>query len=74
MDATLMILQLLLSFESLLTFGSRTLELVFALNADAVISYMTCAIKGRVADLGGLNEPLGATFVSKVGAAHLSLT
>ena len=51
MDATLMILQLLLSFESLLTFGSRTLELVFALNADAVISHMAGAIEGRVADL-----------------------
>ena len=71
MDAALVILQLLLRFESLLAPAHIALESVLLQEFEAVFVDLLGRAEGGEADLTGLHLALDAALVAEVGAAQI---
>lgn len=67
-DATLVVLHLLLRFKSLLAFNGRTLEFVLVLHRKIVGVHLLGRFKHREPNLARLYQALDTTLVTEVGA------
>ena len=70
MDASLMVLHLLLCLESLLALQGIAFELKTGEHLQVVLLDLRWLLEGTVADLTSLDKPFDATLVSEVGASQ----